>query len=374
MLKDLSLESLPWPTIDGALLPPKVRKFTAAEAPRAARNMAARGALPLAAVELVSTLAALAGGEDEAASIARESLSNLPLPVMREAAPKLALAEALQAIAKACASQPEILRLVSANKATNDQTFVALATTPDRETLDILANNQVRMLAVPLAIECLYFNPLASSVLLDRLIELAGREGVPLTGIPALEEHQTALAASDEVSALAAEAFEATLAEAQLAANGEAELANEDIAEATLKDAKSKPIATLIGKMNMAQKIRLATLGNASARAVLVRDGAKNVALAAIKSPAVSVGEATAYARSKEVAEDVLRFIGNKRDWMRYYEVKHALVANPKAPTALALRLVNHLRDKDVRALSTSRNIPAAVKNAAIQRLKTRAG
>lgn len=374
MLKDSSLASLPWLTIDSALLPEKVRKFTSAQAPAPARNMAARGALPLAAVELVSTLAALAGGTDEAADIARESLGNLPLPVLSEAAQKVTLAEALQAVAKACASHAEVLRLVAANKATNDQTFAALATSTDRETLDILANNQVRMLAVPRAIECLYFNPLASSVLLDRLIELAGRQGVALNAIPALEEHMAALAEAEEDAALAADAFEATLMEAQLAANGESEVADEEGAAEALEDAKSKPIATLIGKMNMAQKIRLATLGNASARAVLVRDGSKNVALAAIKSPAVSVGEATAYARSKEVAEDVLRFIGNKRDWLRYYEVKHALAANPKAPTALALRLVNHLRDKDIRALSTSRNIPAAVKNAASQRLKTRSG
>jgi hypothetical protein len=121
--------------------------------------------------------------------------------------------------------------------------------------------------------------------------------------------------------------------------------------------------------MTLAEKLRLSLVGNAAARALLVRDPNKVVAMAAISSPQVTEAEAASVACSREVSEDVLRYIGNKREWLGNYEVKRALVFNPKCPVGISLKFLQHLHPSDLRALAQSRGIPAALKNAALQRI-----
>jgi hypothetical protein len=124
-----------------------------------------------------------------------------------------------------------------------------------------------------------------------------------------------------------------------------------------------------IRRMNSSEKLRLAMVGNASARAFLVRDRDKGVAYAAITSPGMSEAEVVPIAMSKEVGEDILRYIGNKRDWTKNHEIKHGLVFNPKTPVGISLRFIGHMRDDELKALSRSRNVSQPLKSAALQRL-----
>jgi hypothetical protein len=93
------------------------------------------------------------------------------------------------------------------------------------------------------------------------------------------------------------------------------------------------------------------------------------VAIAAISSPAVSEAEAARVAMSKQVSEDILRYIGNRRDWLGNYEVKRGLCFNPKTPTGISLRFLSHLRFNDLRSLARSKNVPAPLRTAAGQRV-----
>ena len=122
--------------------------------------------------------------------------------------------------------------------------------------------------------------------------------------------------------------------------------------------------------MDIAGKIRLAVVGDAAARSILVRDPNKQVQFAAISSPSMRESEATAIAHSKEVGEDILRYIGNKREWLRSYEIKRALIFNPKTPVGISLRFVGHLRANDLKLLSKSRGVPNPLKTAARQRMQ----
>jgi hypothetical protein len=74
--------------------------------------------------------------------------------------------------------------------------------------------------------------------------------------------------------------------------------------------------------------------------------------------------EATPIAASKEMGEEILRFIGNKRDWLRSSELKRALVFNPKTPVGVSLRFLSHLRVNDLRDLVRSRGVSAQIKAA----------
>jgi hypothetical protein len=122
--------------------------------------------------------------------------------------------------------------------------------------------------------------------------------------------------------------------------------------------------------MNVGEKIRMALLGNAAARSILVRDPNRVVAMAAISSPTMGENEAKNAAQSREVSEDVLRYIGRKREWLRSYEIKRHLCNNPKTPLALSMTFLAHLRRNDLRALSRSRGIPSPLKQAAKRRAK----
>jgi ABC-type lipopolysaccharide export system ATPase subunit len=62
------------------------------------------------------------------------------------------------------------------------------------------------------------------------------------------------------------------------------------------------------------------------------------------------------------VSEEALRVIGTTRAWSKNYTVVRALAFNPKSPISISMTLVNRLVEKDVRMLSTDRNIAEPVK------------
>ena len=72
-------------------------------------------------------------------------------------------------------------------------------------------------------------------------------------------------------------------------------------------------------------------------------------------------------AKSKEVTEEVLRFIGNKKDWLKSGEVKHNLVFNPKCPVGVSMRFIGHMRADELRNLARSRNVSAQIRSLAAQ-------
>ena len=119
--------------------------------------------------------------------------------------------------------------------------------------------------------------------------------------------------------------------------------------------------------MNAAQKVALATKGNRQARSALMRDTNRVVALAAITSPCVSEPEVLAAAQSRTVHQDVIMHIcrDKKNNWIRIYQVKVALVTNPKAPLPEAMKLVPTLNARDLKTIAKSRNVPMGVRNLA---------
>jgi hypothetical protein len=50
---------------------------------------------------------------------------------------------------------------------------------------------------------------------------------------------------------------------------------------------------------------------------------------------------------------------------MKNYSVMAGLAKNPKTPLAMSLNLLPHLIDKDVRSISTDRNVPEVLRTTA---------
>ena len=113
--------------------------------------------------------------------------------------------------------------------------------------------------------------------------------------------------------------------------------------------------------MTVMQKIKLARVGNKEARGFLIRDRNKIVAIAAISSPKVTVQEVGIIAKARNVSDEVLRVIARSGEWTRDYQVKLGLSANPKCPQPMAMKFVNYLQDRDLRALMRSKDVPTAI-------------
>jgi hypothetical protein len=93
------------------------------------------------------------------------------------------------------------------------------------------------------------------------------------------------------------------------------------------------------------------------------------ISLAVLSSPKLTITEVEAFARAGNVGEDCLRTIAMTRAWMKNYNVVAALTKNPKTPVAISMNLLSRLTEKDLRNLSTDRNIPDVLRVTARKKL-----
>jgi len=119
---------------------------------------------------------------------------------------------------------------------------------------------------------------------------------------------------------------------------------------------------TKIANLNVAQRMSLAMKGSREERAVLVRDPNKIVGAAVLSSPKLNETEVEAIAKMANVSEDILRMIAFSRAWTKSYAIVHALVRNPKTPVAMSMNFLQRLNEKDLKVLSTNRNVPEVVR------------
>lgn len=357
-------------------LPESLRRFGDPQAPVPARTMAARGVVPLKGGDLVMLLLQLAADPTpDIAASARGTLEKLPPEVLDAACDAPLPAPFLDALADRVESDLERVERIVANPATADATVARIARTCPERVCERIALNEQRVLGAPEIIEALYKNRNTRMSTVDRLVELAARHGVELTGVHTYQAHVEAIQGQ-----LLPEPSDEPLPGDQifgeaLAADGDTDAIDRDKVEGTeeVKD-EYRPLSVRISSMTLQEKLRLTLVGNAAARALLVRDSNKLVSMAAISSPMTTEAEAASIANSRQIGEDVLRFIGNKREWLGNYELKKALVFNPKTPVGISMKFLSHLHVADLRALARSRGVSAAVKTAAVQRVTKKQG
>ncbi len=333
------------------------------------RMLAARGLVPVAQPrDLLSMLYQLGfDGDDRLKETALNSVRALPDAVLRgglgdpQIDPRVLdfFSWALAGAHGAAAAADLVLR----NPATADDTVVVLAGRASQHEIDLIAINQERLLRCPAIIAAMYGNRNARMSTVDKVIEFAVRNGVRVHGIAAWDEvckvYAPGASAREADAPISDAAKDSMFAQAAGKHAGEIAPVEEDgeTAPPVPEEADSREIWALPVPM----KIRLAMLGNAFDRAILIRDPKKVVAIAAVKSPGMTDAEVTKYAGLSTLAEEVIGYIANRRDWTKLYSVKLSLVNNPKCPLGMALRLLPHLREKDVDALARSKGIPSAL-------------
>ena len=139
--------------------------------------------------------------------------------------------------------------------------------------------------------------------------------------------------------------------------------------EAPETEEDSQSTLQRIASMTVAQRIGRAMKGSREERAILIRDPNKIVAVAVLSSPKMSESEIESVAKMASISEEVLRIIASNRAWTKRYGVIVALARNPKTPVAISMNLLGRLSERDLRAISTDKNVPEALRITARQKV-----
>jgi len=121
----------------------------------------------------------------------------------------------------------------------------------------------------------------------------------------------------------------------------------------------------LAQRLGVSEKIKYALTGDKEWRSILIRDSNKQVSGAVIKNPRITDGEVLAICKSAIQNDEVIRTICQNREWVKNYQIRKALVENPRTPLANALRFLSTLGEKDLAALAKSKNISSVLVNQA---------
>ena len=407
--------------LDEATAGPEVWRLVGPKAPAPAKKLAAQGLAPLPPRHMLTALYQLWVDPSEAESAAAtKTVESLPSQIIEGALRDTTLPPGvIDLVARKFPRDEALLILLVRHSAVQDETLAAIARHCPETICDLIADNQVRWLAAPAIVESLYQNPNCRMSVAQRMIELAVREGVELA-LPNMDEIRQAIGAGtndteeandDEddasfrsassrirraqdqdakrlVNAPASEDLatedlqDETEVEAEMLAanavlgpgddNDEPAEEAPDTVEASPAPDEAKDNITIISKLKPMAKIRMALMGSAFERSVLIRDANKAVCMSAIKSPRVRENEVEKYAANRSLSHDVVRYIARRRDWTKNYSIKLQLVLNPKTPMALAMGFLVHLRAHDIRKVGRSKNIPSALATAAKRRMERR--
>lgn len=334
------------------VLGPDAEKYVRKDAPVSVRRMAAGGALPLEPIELASVLFALSHDPDaEVKTRAHQSLEELPVSVLNTVLSGPAHPAILSFFATLLREDEGACEKIALNGATEDATIVYLAGLHHRRVVDIISQNQKRLMRCEGIVDALGENPLTGRAVIERILKFLG-----------IEEKSASDAEADDDGELSdedAEAAVAALLGDEYAHLAKA-LATEDDEELD-DEALEGNLFAAIQKMGVMQKIKLARSGGKEARGLLLRDRNKVVYTSVIMSPKITDNEVVSIANNRNSPEEILRIISMNREYTKHYAIKLGLAKNSKTPQPVAMKFLNYLQDKDLKAMMKSRDVSSVI-------------
>jgi hypothetical protein len=337
---------------------PFVEQFRRGGVPTELRLMAAQGALPLKPEDLLELLADLVKDPEAAvAEAAKAALAAFPaaefLPILksRETPPPV--------LAWAVTFRPEreLREATLQNTSLADEVIETLARSLSTELAELVVINQVRLLRRTSLLEVLEANPSLSNDQRRRLRELRETFKIDAKGGPAPPPAGAPPPAPEPPAAEPVVKAPASEHEALVTY-----LSDEEREEVEKVSTVQK-----IYRMNTAEKVIAALKGNRQERAVLVRDPNRLVAAAVLGSPRLTEPEIEAFSAMKNISDQILREIGNHREWTKKYAVVANLVKNPRTPLAISMGLVSRLSPRDMKAITLDKNVPEAIRKSALK-------
>jgi hypothetical protein len=349
------------------ILSREAARFLQAGTPRDDKLNAARGEALLEPAERVTTLFLLSqDADDSVRETARKTFDGLSEAEALEALDQGLAPIVIDSMARRRCDDKPLLKRIADLATTTDDTLAYLASLPHKEILEHVSRKNDRVLRSPLILEALGTNPLSSRATVDRILFLFG------VG-PQVSKQTEGM--SEEEGEAYNRAFSSEIAAGLDAEDLPAELVAEELGDApNEKRLDQKNLMTTIRQLTVFQKIKLALLGNKEARGILIRDRNKVVSTAAIRNPKIMESEVVTFCKSKELSEEVMRIIARTKEWTKLYQVQFGLASNPKTPLIYSLKFTKYLKERELRTLSKSREVPHQVTAVARKLLLSRRG
>ncbi|MDP9362040.1 MAG: hypothetical protein M3P29_11370 [Acidobacteriota bacterium] len=339
-----------------------IQRIGSGDYPREVVETIARGFLPLPQDDLIAVLASLTRSSDaEIAAAARASLADVPSRSIHSFAANESAPPAHLALLMRASEDPLILEALIRNRAVPDDLVAELAAVAGAAVQEVIVINQARILRAPEILEALLGNPRltaeASRRALETREEFFEKKARIAAQQPAeVDEDEPMLSLSDEpIADLLEKAAEEQQSDAPPL----------QLTESEKKDEKKLSIFSQILLMNVSQKVQLAFKGGKTERVILIRDHNKLVCSAVMRNPRMSELEAESIAGMRNVAEEVLRLITMKREWISKYNLAFTLARNPKCPVGVVLPLINRLTLRDLKSLKDDKGVSETVRTMA---------
>ena len=318
----------------------------------------ARGFLPLAQDDLIGVLVYLIVSDDEeVAGYAGAALADVPARAIAEYASNEQIAPEHLLRLLTVSTDHAVVEALIRNRAVSDSAIADLARRADARVQEVIVINQARIIRAPEILEALLENPALSPDARRRALE---------TKEEFFEKKaRLDLGSDDEPEMIDAplEAIADLLEQAAQVEEGPPTLVQ--LTEGEQNDPKKLVLWRRLQFMTVAEKVMAAYRGDRMARMLLVRDRNKLICAAAMRNPRMSEQEAEAIASMRNVDDEVLRLLGNRRDWTSKYNIMLTLCKNPKSPLGVVLPFINRLILRDLKGLKDDRGVQQVVREVA---------
>jgi hypothetical protein len=345
---------------DARVTNPLVDQFRRGGVARDVRLMAAQGLLPLTPEDLLEMWADLVRDADEGVrEAATKSLAEFPAADLLPIAKDKGTAVGVLAWIATHRGEREVREAVLQNPSTTDDTIEALAPELPQELAELVVINQVRLLRRTSLLEALESNSRLNNDQRRRLNEL--RETFKIGAEP--EAPPKPREAEPPPPPPAPEPEPEPEPEPISEEDAMVRYLSDDERDQTEKVAAVQKIY----RMSMKDKLVTALKGTREERAILIRDPNQIIATAVLGSPKLSPPEVEAISAMRSVSTDVLRTIGNHRDWTKSGAVISNLVKNPRTPIGLSLTHLPRVNPRDLKLIAVDRNVPEAIRRQALK-------
>jgi hypothetical protein len=359
-----------------AVLIDQIRSGTA---PANIRLFAAQGMLPIPQDDLIPLqVLLLREPDDSVAGAAKLSLSKVTEETwLRLLEKKDPSRDVLYYCIEQSSFPPVIRERILLNHSVPDEIVRHLAAKESGSNLDLIINNQVRLLRDHEILKTLEGNRFLTIDQKRRIEEFKAE----FVFKKQMERHESVL---DEIVSLPLEDILARIPTLDLEAQKmileadskpKVEITDQQVQQELQKIFSPEEMGEIpeeifttyqrVMKMTQGEKLRAALFGTKEERSILIRDSSKQVALMVLKNPKVTDPEYENFAQMRNLDSEILREMGQSRVCVKKYTVVHHLVRNPKTPSPVSLNLLKLLREMDLRSIARDRNIPDLIRRQA---------
>ena len=213
--------------------------------------------------------------------------------------------------------------------------------------LEILIENQIKLIAFPEILDAMERNPLINKFIEGKIEEIR------------------AFYLSDEEPEEISEEDVIENIDDIISGKAEIEIEGDEEVDEVFKE-KTITKVQRINTLSISERVKLAFMGSKTDRLILIRDPNKVVSQAVLESPKLGKDEIFYYIKNKSTPGAIIAGISRSRHWTRDYQLVIELIQNPKTPTKSSLGFIKKLHLRDLRQVSMDRNINHVVRKLAL--------